>query len=229
MTTQRAMAYEVEQVIPLTDTVLRVFLKPCHDDDLNYQAGQYVELGFDGHQARPFSIANAPLGGRLLEFHIRHGKSEPYTEALLEKIRSEHRLLVYGPHGHCTYQASDKSLLFLAAGTGFAPMKALIESVLAKGDSPTMHLIWGANKVSDFYLDDIPKQWAAHLPNFHYTPILRDQDGPVYDSVAKLIEDVTNYDVFCAGAYDFVQASFKALTQLGLDKTAFHSDLLSTL
>lgn len=227
MNTHNAIAYDVEHVIPLTDKVLRIFLTPSGNEDLNYQAGQYVELGFDQHQARPFSIANAPLGGRQLEFHIRHGKDDPFTDSLLEKIRSNHRVFVYGPHGHCTYDATQQPLLFLAAGTGFAPMKALIESILAQGNAPEMHLIWGANKASDFYLDDIPKQWAAHLDDFHYLPVIKNIDGPVYDCVSKQIKNVSPYQTYCAGPFDFVQACFDALTKLGLPRDAFHSDLLS--
>lgn len=166
------LPYNVNQMIPLSERVMRVFLEPATDHAITYQAGQYIELGLTTDNHRPFSIANAPLGARLLEFHIRHASDDPFADALLQQCRHGGELYLSQGKGDCLLPSSAQALCLIAGGVGFAPIKAIIEEVLANGITMPMHLFWGANNESDLYLDEIPLHWQQHVSHFHYSPVL---------------------------------------------------------
>lgn len=226
----------VDLIHPLTDTVVQVLMTPSKHR-LNYQAGQYIEIITENGKHLPFSIANAPLGGYQLELHIRHTSENPYSHYLLSEIKRTGRILIKGPFGHCIYhKQSLRKNLFLAAGTGFAPIKAIIEQALMEdvGTCP-MYLYWSAREASDLYLDEIPQHWAKSIEHFHYTPVLlpscagedwHGQTGLVYDIIAKDHPDLSNFQVYAAGPPQLIQLAWQKFQTLGLKKEFICSDSL---
>lgn len=234
MKSQEALC-QVDLIHPLTDTVVQILMTPLKVR-FNYLAGQYVEIITENGDHMPFSIANAPLGGHQLELHIRHTRENAYSHNLLAEIKRTGKLFIKGPFGHCTYQRlSSRTTLLLAAGTGFAPIKAIIEQALMQEDTSPMYLYWNARNASDLYLDEVPQHWAKSIHNFGYTPVLpkscdnehwQGQTGLVYEIIAAEHPNLSNYQVYAAGPPQLIQLAWQKFQTLGLKKEFIYSDCL---
>lgn len=225
--------YKVQRLKPLSDRVTELLLEPIHQA-LAYTAGQYVLL-YAKDEAKPFSIANAPLGGSTLEFHIRHAPHNEFIKSLMQSIREKGQVLMEGPYGHCTLQPHARSMIFLAGGTGFAPMKALIEEALASEVIEHMHLFWCARTSSDLYLHDLPLHWQQCVPHFSYTPIIEHplhndmlannyEVKSIIDTLLRHYPNFADKIVYAAGHPEMIEKVFTALQKYGLTIEHLFSD-----
>ena len=231
-------ACSVSGVKPLTDTILQIFLTLSDRLPFPYAAGQYVKLTLSDHQTLPFSIANAPLGNSELEFHIRHTPDNSYTQQLLRDIQSHSTLHISEAEGLCTFEARDtkRKCLFLAGGTGFAPIKAIIEQALTLNLASSMDLYWAARTPSELYHFDLATHWSKHVKDFHFTPIIS-TSSPNWagktGSLPKILlddfTDLSSHQVFAAGPPELVMTAFQICQQLLLPREHFHSDLFAFL
>lgn len=213
---------EIHSVHPLTDSIIQVILRPASFTP--YQAGQYLQIILD-EKAYAFSIANAALGSHKLELHIRHSKNNLDNDNVLQAIKQKGEVSIDYPHGQCTIERfhDDKPIVFIAGGTGFAPIKAVIEQLFADGDKRKMHLFWGAKTVSDLYMEDLVKQWRSHVPHFNYTPVasgLRNLCRVVMMKYASLNDS----QIMVSGPFDMVYQARDLLTAQGFDSQYLYSD-----
>ncbi|MEE9451975.1 MAG: NAD(P)H-flavin reductase [Gammaproteobacteria bacterium] len=216
---------EIDLIKPLTDKIILLLLQPS-GTRFQYIAGQYIEIITADGQHMPFSIANAPLGSKQLELHIRHTTENTYSNYLLNEIKRTGKIKIRGPFGHCIYHPNTpKTTLLMAGGTGFAPIKAIIEQVLAEGDNTPKHLYWGAKNMSDLYLDELPRQWQKTVPHFRYTPVLP-ETGLIYEIIAQDYPSLTNHQVYAAGPPDMIFSALENFQKLGLEKKFMYSDAI---
>lgn len=231
------MSFFTAQVItikPLTDKILQVMLELAAP--LDYASGQYLEIITRDEQHMPFSIANAPLGSRQLELHIRHTPDNSYSTQLVAEIKQYGEIQLAAPLGVCTYQILKPQLpiIFMAGGSGFAPIKAIIEQIFTLGPLVAMHLYWGVKTVGDLYLDELAQGWAKHVPLFQYTPVLS-QDQPlwlgrkglVFHAILQDYVDLSGYQVLAAGPFDMVLTARTHLLAQGLLAENMYSDAFS--
>lgn len=216
---------QVMQVVPLTDSILKVILSP--QDYIDYAAGQYLKIKCH-EEWLCYSIANAPFGPHYYELHIRHAENNPYYQQLLTHIKEQRALTISLPHGECQINRlyPDKPILFIAGGTGFAPIKAMIEHLLATGDRRQFELYWGARSQSDLYMDEKVKQWQTHVDHFRYVALL---SGGKEQSLAETVHahhasDLLQYQVVLGGPFDMVYAVRDALVAFGMAKEQLFSD-----
>ena len=157
----------VVKIAPLTDSIMQLILVP--DEYIDYQAGQYLHILL-GNEALSYSIANAPLGSHHYELHIRHSRDNPYNHSLFAHIKEYGTVSLRLPFGACSIDQLDKQrpIIFIAGGTGFAPVNAMIEQLLASDDPRPFELFWGARSLSDLYLDEKVGNWQAHVSRFKY-------------------------------------------------------------
>jgi len=146
------------------------------NQNLQYHAGQYVEFILQGGARRSYSMANAPhnLGTPpAIELHIRHMPGGLFTDHLFGKMKERDILRMEGPFGSFFLREdSAKPIILLASGTGFAPIKALIEQLQMKGSERPVALYWGCRRKADLYLHDWCLQAAAAMPTLRYVPVL---------------------------------------------------------
>lgn len=194
-----------------------------------YQAGQYALLGFSGHAARPFSIANAP-NGKFLEFHIRRtasGASHYATEILKPNDEVE----VRAPYGSCFYVPScSKSLIAVAGGTGLAPMKAIIEASIKDTAPRNVFLYHGVRHLDDLYCEDFFLELEETDKRFHYVPVLSEEKiegirhGLVAAEMVKDFPDLKEARIFGAGPVELVRHMRDLCLAAGADPAHIHSD-----
>jgi CDP-4-dehydro-6-deoxyglucose reductase len=209
----------------LTGQVMQVLIQAPPENSFHYHAGQYVEFLLDDETPRPFSIANAPHE-KVIEFHIRHSPENTYTTKLIKQIRQTKKLYIQGPYGTLRYHAKPRyPLIFLAAGTGFAPCKAMIEEAFRDKNHADIYLYWAARRESDLYWHSELIKLSENNNNFCYIPVLSAQ-GRVYQSALKQHQDFSSYHVYASGPAEMVFATQEALSAYHLNPVHFYSDWL---
>ena len=226
--TNQLITARVERITPLTDSILQLILAP--DEYVDYQAGQYLQI-ISGGEALSYSIANAPLGSHQYELHIRHTHDNPTTLGLLAEIKAQGQVSIRVPLGECdvSYLNPEKPILFIAGGTGFAPIKAMIEQLLAQGAPRPFELFWGARSQSDLYLDGLVSQWQAHVSHFHYVSLSSNSSK---ETLASLVlnqhkHDLEEWQIVISGPFDMVYDMRDRLIAAGALAEHLFSDAFS--
>lgn len=219
---------QVEHISPLTDSITRLMLIP--DVYVEYQAGQYLDVVID-EEVMSYSIANAPLGSHQYELHIRHSRDNPYNKRLFSHIKQEGSLSLRLPFGDCHIDrlSLDKPILFIAGGTGFAPVKAMIEQLLANDDPRSFELYWGARSQSDLYLDEKVKNWQTHVARFNYSSFISEEGKETLTSavLAKHHLDLQAQQIVISGPFDMVYNIRDLLVNQGVSAAQLYSDAFS--
>lgn len=213
--------------------VMVLKLKLPANERLQFLAGQYIDILLKDQKPRSFSLANAPHNDGLLELHIRNITGGAFTQHVFNEMKERDILRFKGPLGSFFLREdSDKPIIFVASGTGFAPIKAIIEHALHIGIKRTMHFYWGARTLSDLYMLDMAQQWETQ--GIKFTPVLSDalpedewrgRSGFVHQAVLEDYSDLSPYVVYVCGAPVVVEAAHTDFTaQRGLPNEAFFSD-----
>lgn len=203
---------------------------------LKYHAGQYVEFILRDGARRSYSMANAPhRAAEGLELHLRHMPGGKFTDHVFGAMKEKDILRMEGPFGSFFLREdSSRPIVLLASGTGFAPIKAIIEHMQSKGIARDTVLYWGCRSQADLYLHDWALRAAADLPNLRYVPVLsepRPEDawmgrtGFVHEAVMADLPDLSSHEVYACGApvmVDSAQRDFVA--RCGLPAEAFYAD-----
>lgn len=225
----------VQEVENLAPDVRRVRLKLPAGKRVDYRPGQYLDVLLTGNRRRSFSMANDPAapeswtedGAQLLELHIRHVPGGRFTSHVFEELAPGPVWRIEAPVGQFTLQTdSGRPAIFVAGGTGFGPVKAIIESMLADGEEPArpIHLYWGARDAAGLYLDGLARSWADRFERVHYTPALSEaapadwdgRSGWVHDAVLEDFESLSGTEVYMAGPPPMIEAAKAAFIGRGL-------------
>ncbi len=216
--------------------VMVVRLQLPANASFQYKAGQYVEFLLRDGKRRAYSMANAPhLKGDppQIELHIRHMPGGVCTDALFSTVKEKDILRVEGPYGSFWLREDvRKPIVLLASGTGFAPIKALIEQMQLKQDTRPVSLYWGCRQARDLYLHEWAEQAASQLPQLRYVPVLSEPDsawrgrtGFVHQAVMADMPDLSGHEVYACGAPVMVEAAKRDFqAQCGLPEEAFYAD-----
>ena len=229
----KTMPCRVQSMTKRADDVMVLQLKLPANERLQFLAGQYIDILLKDHKPRSFSLANAPHNDEFLELHIRNIVGGEFTKHVFEVMKERDILRFKGPLGtFFLREDSDKPIIFVASGTGFAPIKAIIEHALHIGIKRPMHFYWGARKLADFYMLDLVKQWEQ--AGIKFTPVLSDaipedhwtgRTGFVHQAVLQDYDDLSKHEVYACGAPIVVEAAHTDYTtQRGLPNEAFFSD-----
>lgn len=218
----------------LNHDVMRLSLKLPATERLQFLAGQYIDFLLRDGRRRSFSLANAPHDDALLELHIRHIEGGRFTGEVFTTLKEKAILRLEGPLGtFFLREDSDRPILFIAGGTGFAPIKAMIEHAIADGIQRPMHLYWGTRGPGDLYLDALARDWAQQHAHIRYTPVLSqaapDDDwtgrtGYVHEAVLDDHADLSAFEVYASGPPAMVQTARAAFLARGLDPDGYFSD-----
>jgi CDP-4-dehydro-6-deoxyglucose reductase, E3 len=232
----RKLPCRIETIEKPSPDVAIVRIKLPANERLQFLAGQYIDLLLkDGHR-RSFSLATAPHDDALLELHIRHIAGGVFTEKLFNDYKGREILRFEGPLGaFYLREDSDKPIIFVAGGTGFAPIKGVIEHALhhhIDRDRP-MVLYWGVRAKQDLYLPELPGQWQQSA-NFTFIPVLSDpapddawpgRTGFVHQAVLDDFADLSGYQVYACGGPAMIDAARRTfVTTRALPPEEFFSD-----
>ena len=218
----------------LAPDVMALYLKPPQAERLQFLAGQYIDILLRDGRRRSFSLANAPHDDEFLQLHIRHVPGGHFTNFVFTEMQEKSLLRFEGPLGtFFLREDSDRPIVLVAGGTGFAPIKGMLEHAFHIGLTRPLHLFWGARARVDLYLHELALGWARTHANFRYTPVLsapQAEDawtgatGYVHAAVAHAYPDLAAYDVYASGPPPMIAAATDAFTQQGLPRERFYFD-----
>ncbi len=233
----KKMPVRVSSLEKKTDDVMLVKLQVPASDLLKFKAGQYVDFLLRDGSKRSYSMANAPHTVSAetphIELHIRHMVGGLFTDHVFSAMKEKEIQRIEGPQGSFFLRDSDKPVIFLASGTGFAPIKALIEEMLHLGNKRDVTFYWGARRPADLYMNDWVLDAAAQMPNLKYIPVVSDalesdawsgRTGFVHLGVMNDFKDLSNYQVYACGAPIVVDSARAAYEKLGLPADEFYAD-----
>ncbi|MBA2648309.1 MAG: NAD(P)H-flavin reductase [Legionella sp.] len=226
--TEKSINAQIEKISPLTDSIVQLILKPTQYID--YEAGQYLKIILED-EALSFSIANAPLGAHQYELHIRHSKDNPCHQQLFAYIKAHGSIPVALPFGTCSINHLEpkRPILFLAGGTGVAPVHAMIEQLLTLDDSRMFELYWVARSQNDLYLDEKIKNWQIHSSRFNYFSSISDEnkDNLTVAVLNNHLQDLKDWQIVISGPFDMVYSTRDTLVQAGVSPAHIFSDALT--
>ncbi len=158
----RTLPCRVERRELLAPDVMRLFLKLPNTERLQFLAGQYVDILLADGRRRGFSLANPPHADDFLELHVRHVPGGFFTGYVFERMKDKALLRFQGPLGtFFLREDSPRPIILIGGGTGFAPLKGMLEHAFHIGLDRPLHLYWGARAKADLYLDELPRRWEA--------------------------------------------------------------------
>jgi CDP-4-dehydro-6-deoxyglucose reductase len=230
----KTLPCRVEKLEHLAHDVIRIYLRMPASERLQFLAGQYIEVLIKDHEPRAFSIANAPHDDEFIELHIRYVEGGLFTDQVFHHMQEKVLLRVRGPLGtFFLREDSQRPALLIGGGTGFAPLKGILEHAFKTGVSKPLHLFWGVRAQRDLYLDELPQRWVREHENFSYTPVLSEparednwsgETGFVTDSVIRHYPELAGHDIYMSGPPVMVEAGHRLFMQHGLDEYRFFSD-----
>lgn len=229
----KTMDARVAKIQWLAPDVMCLQLQLNNDQRLEFLAGQYIDILLQDGRRRSFSIANAPHNDKFIDLHIRHNKEGDYTHYIFNHMKEKEQLHIEGPFGTFYFRENSKnSIIFMAGGTGFGPIKAIIEHALAEGVTRPMYLYRGTRNPEDLYMENEIQSWLQHS-NLSYIPVLsasNDKDnwsgrtGYVHQAIADDFKDLRNYEIYSCGPPAMVEAGRTALLAKGLPGDLYYCD-----
>jgi len=238
----RKMPSRVMGLEKLADDIMKVTLQLPASEPFRYYPGQYLDFILKDGRHRSYSMATPPVESNLVELHIRHTPGGAFTDHVFgtgaTQMKVREILRVEAPLGSFFLRESTKPAIFLASGTGFAPIKAMIEHMVAGGAMRPVHLYWGGRRPADLYMDALAREWAATLPGFQYVPVVSDAEpadnwqgrgGYVHRAVMEDFPDLSGHQVYACGAPIMVEnARRDFIDACGLPEDEFHADAFTT-
>ncbi len=238
----RKMPSRVAGMARMSHDVMVIRLQLPASDVLKYHAGQYVEFLLAGGDRRSYSMANAPHTQAIapgIELHIRHMPGGKFTEHVFGAMKEKEILRIEGPYGSFFLREdSAKPIILLASGTGFAPLKAIIEHMLHKNITRPAVLYWGGRRPPDLYMHDWVLARVAEIPSLRYVPVVSDalpeddwtgRTGFVHRAVLQDFSDLSGHQVYACGAPIMVESAredYSALARLPPEE--FFADAFTT-
>ena len=220
----KTLPSRVEKLERLAPDVMAMHLKLPASERLQFLAGQYIDILLKDGRKRSFSLANAPHDDALLQLHVRHVPGGVFTDQVFTTMKVRDILRFNGPHGSFHLREdSPKPLILLAGGTGFAPIKAIVEHAIAEQCARPMHIYLGARARVDLYQNELPEQWAAQHANISYVPVLSEaaagaqwsgRRGRVHQAVVADFPDLSSHQVYACGAPPMIDAARRDFTSI---------------
>jgi len=225
----------IAKIEKLSHDVMLVCLQLPATEKFAFRAGQYIEFLLRDGKRRSYSMANAPHSSDQISLHIRHMPGGLFTDQVFTTLKERDILRIEGPQGtFFLREDSTKPIILLASGTGFAPIKAIIEHALEQKTERAMTLYWGGRRPADLYMHQLCLDWAAANPNFHYVPVVSDalsednwhgRTGFVHRAVLEDYSDLSGQQVYACGApivVDSAKRDFVTLANLPTEE--FYAD-----
>lgn len=235
----RKMPSRIAKIDKVADDVVVLSLQLPANERLQYLAGQYIEFLLRDGKRRSYSMANAPYKDEHITVHIRHMPGGLFTDQVFSTLKERDILRFEGPLGtFFLRENSDKPMVLLASGTGFAPIKALIEQALHSQSQRSMRLYWGGRRPQDLYMHALCAEWARTLPNFSYIPVVSNalpedawtgRTGFVHQAVIDDLPDLSAYQVYACGAPIVVESAQRDFVTLcALPAEEFYADAFTS-
>ena len=219
----------VEKLSLLNHDVMQILLKLPASENLQFKAGQYLEFILKDGARRAFSMANAPSDD-LIELHVRLIEGGTFTNYVFNEMKEKSIHRIEAPIGNFYLRESDRPIIFIAGGTGFAPIKSIINDYHRAEEERKIYLYRGFKTHEDLYQDEVVENWKKNINNFeainkYSEEVVNGQEKSlVHKKVIKDLGQLDSFDVYCCGAPGMIEVAFQEFVEAGLNANSFYSD-----
>ncbi len=230
----KTLPARVQSLKRLADDVMIMSLKLPAGEPFAFEPGQYIDILLKEGMHRSFSLANTPSTSEFLELHIRGVTGGQFTSQVFNEMKEKTILRIRGPLGTFHFhEENNKPVIFMAGGTGFAPIKSIIESNLSRRINHEMVLYWGTRSLKDLYMPHLPSAWQTENPNFTFIPVLSQPQpsdswhgriGYVHQAIIDDFSDLSRYQVYACGSPEMIDTGRTAFISQGLDPEEYYTD-----
>lgn len=228
----KTLPSRVARRVLLAPDVMRLVLRVPSVESLQFSAGQYLDVLLEGGRRRSYSVANAQPGASQFELHVRHVPGGRFSEAVFGTLREGDLLKIEGPLGRFTRQAGTRPVIFVAGGTGFAPIKAMLAEALREESPHALHLYWGARDAAGIYEEALVRDWVGRHPRLTLNTVLSQaaavpgshRAGWVHEAVLEDYRSLAPFTVYAAGPPAMIAAIRATFPGRGLPPEQLHLD-----
>jgi len=231
----RKMPARVIEKNLMAPDVMRLSLKLPSAQRLQFLAGQYLEILVPDGKRRAFSIASPPQSEDVIELHVRHVDGGGFTGWVFDELKVRDILRLEAPLGtfFVRNDSTDRPMLMVGGGTGFAPLNSMIEDLLSHGDKRPLHLFWGAETQAELYMHEKVRQWQSENTHISYTSALSGEgsgedpgsfQGLVHEAVLAAYPDLSGFDIYISGPPAMVETGRSAFIEHGAEKRRIFFD-----
>jgi CDP-4-dehydro-6-deoxyglucose reductase len=234
----KTLPCRVQKMERVADDVMILSLKLPANERLQFLPGQYLEFLLKDGSRRSFSMGNAPHDDELIQLHVRHVPGGQFTDHVFGKMKERDILRFEGPQGtFFLREDSAKPIVLVASGTGFAPIKSIIEHALNKGIARPMTLYWGGRRPKDLYMHALASSWEVQ-GRLKYVPVVSDalpedgwtgRTGFVHRAVMQDFPDLSGHQVYACGVPIMVESAKRDfVASCRLPEEEFYSDAFTS-
>lgn len=231
----RLLPARVTEKTLLAENVVRLKLKLPKAQRLQFLAGQYIDVLLSGGKRRAFSIASCPSLEDEIELHIRHVEGGDFTGFVFDELQERDILRLEGPQGNFFVRNDqpERPMIMVGGGTGFAPLKSMIENLLEQDDRREIHLYWGTRTREEMYMDELPSGWALEYEHIHYHRAISEAakvankdffKGLVHEAVIEDFSDLSGHDVYMSGPPAMIDAARQAFAHCNINEERLFYD-----
>lgn len=230
---KRRLDVVVTDKLVLAPDVIGLHLEPAPGETaLNWLPGQYLDIVLPDGRHRPFSIAGGPRADGIIELHVRHVAGGGFTTWVAEGMKVGDKLRIEGPLGtFVPREDSERPMIFMAGGTGFAPVKAVVEHFIALGSRRQIDVYWGARTAADLYQRELAEQWERSTASLRFHAVVSDpeqagglREGLVHEAVLEDHPDLAGFDVYMGGPPAMIDAGRRLFVEAGLPPSRLYFD-----
>lgn len=217
----KTLPARVQELVRAAPDVMIIRLRLPANERLQFLAGQYIDILLKDGKRRSFSLANPPNDDALLELHVRHIPGGLFTEQVFTQMKEKDILRFNGPHGtFFLREESTKPMVMIAGGTGFAPIRSVVEHAIAEGCTRPITVYWGGRSRADLYQRDVAEAWHAGNPGIRFVPVLsaptagdgwQGRIGLVHEAVMADFPDLSAHQVYACGSPAMITAAKRDL------------------
>jgi len=219
---ERTLEASVSSIELLCPGIARLVLDIGPDHGFSYRPGQYVDFVLEGGRRRPYSIASSVIENNTLDFHIRHVPGGYFTERLFSGMAAGDKLTVEGPKGNFGLdEYANRPMIFVAGGTGFAPIKSMLERLFQTASRQEIVLYRGAESREALYMDGLIRSWEDAYPFFNYRPVI---SGSLPAAIARQHNDLSDFDIYLAGPPAMIEQAKEIFPAYKHPQDRFFSD-----
>ena len=228
----RKLPARVEQIDALTADVRRIRLKLPRGQRMQFLAGQYMDILLPGGKRRAFSIASSPNEQEFIELHVKYVDGGGFTGHVFDGMKPGEILRLEGPLGMFFVRLnSPRPILMMGGGTGFAPLKAMIEDLIHAGDERPITLYWGVRTETDLYANELIRDFENQHADFRYVPVLSEpgpgwtgQTGFVHHALLNEHADLSPFEIYMSGPPVMVHSARREFLNAGMTEDHLHYD-----
>lgn len=227
---------KVETITFLNKDIMILDLRLPETSNFVFLPGQYLDLIWMGNK-RSYSIASAYVNENKIQLHIKKVDNGLFSAFLFSQLKLDQLLRFHAPLGTFFLRETLSPIIFLCTGTGFAPVKSMVESLLISGSTREIYIYWGGRVTEDLY-SHLPIEWDEQNNHVHFIPVLSREDQSlnkslsssfthlkyVQQAVMQRHENISEFEVYACGSEQMIHDAKQLLIKHGLNSENFYSD-----